>query len=115
MQRGTVSAERDNETTGEPAITEVWSDHGRGPDRLAIAAYLKSAHGFLVDSTSGAEVGVVDDVIVDPFTGGVVELHVRGGWFGRRHHVIGVSNVVDVFPDLRWLVVDAAAVGHGRS
>ena len=105
-----MSAERDSETTGEGAGNGLWSEHGRGPDRLAVAAYLKGAHEFLVDTTGGAEVGVVDDVIVDPVTGGVVELHVRGGWFGRRHYVIGVADVVNVFPDLRWVVVEVSAV-----
>jgi sporulation protein YlmC with PRC-barrel domain len=87
-----------------------WSDRDLGPDRLVVEAYLRSAHGFLVDATDGREIGVVDDVIEDPATGRVVRLDVRGGWFGRRRTVIDVRDVQQVSPASRRIVVATSAV-----
>jgi sporulation protein YlmC with PRC-barrel domain len=87
-----------------------WSDRDLGPDRLVVEAYLRSAHGFLVDTTDGREIGVVDDVIKDPATGRVVRLDVRGGWFGRRRTIIDVRDVQQVSPASRRIVVATSAV-----
>lgn len=113
-ERGTVSAERDISGRAEGGNDAgFWSGRGRGPDRLAVVAYLRGAHAFLVDTTDGREVGVVDDVRVDDTTGAVVGIDVRGGWFGRRHYVVDVTEVVDVFPDDRRLTVVPAVLGSG--
>src|SRR5687767_6850929 len=83
--RGTVSADRDISRRADGGDDAgFWSGRGRGPDRLAVVAYLRGAHAFLVDTTDGREVGVVDDVVIDDTTGAVVAIDVRGGWFGRR-------------------------------
>jgi uncharacterized protein YrrD len=86
-----------------------WSDRDLGPDRLAVEAYLRSAHGFLVDATDGREIGVVDDVIEEPATGRV-RLEVRGGWFGRRRTVIDARDVQQVSPASRRIVVATSVV-----
>jgi sporulation protein YlmC with PRC-barrel domain len=90
-----------------------WSGRGRGRDRLAVVAYLRGAHGFLVDTTEGREVGVVDNVSIDHATGAVVAIEVRGGWFGRRYRVVDVADVVDVFPESRRLIVVPAVAQDG--
>jgi sporulation protein YlmC with PRC-barrel domain len=91
-----------------------WSDRDLGPDRLVVEAYLRSAHGFLVDAADGSEIGVVDEVIEDPATGRVVGLEVRGGWFGRRRTVIDVRDVQQVSPASRRIVVATSAVPEQR-
>ena len=105
MSEDPTAAERDLR-----ADDSGWSDRDLGPDRLVVEAYLRSAHGFLVDTTDGREIGVVDDVIGDPATGRVVKLDVRGGWFGRRRTVIDVRDVQQVSPASRRIVVATNAV-----
>ena len=83
------------------------SSQGLGPDSLVLDTYLRSAHGFLVDTTAGREVGVVDEVVIDASTGVVVALEVCSGWFGRRRTVIPVADVREVSPALRQVVVVA--------
>ncbi len=87
---------------------DSWSDRDVGPDRLLVEAYLRSAHGFLVDTQDGREVGVVDDVITDPATGLVAHLEVCGGWFGRRRTRIDVRDIREVSPASRRIVVAAS-------
>jgi hypothetical protein len=109
-----VGAERDISGRAEGGnAAGFWSGRGRGPDRLAVVAYLRGAHAFLVDTTDGREVGVVDDVRIDETTGAVVAIDVRGGWFGRRHYVVDVDDVVDVFPDSRRLLVVPSVLESG--
>ena len=72
-------------------------------------AYLRSSHGFLVDflvdGADGSEIGVVDEVEVDPTTGRPTRLHVGRGWFRRHRYVFGVEDVIAVDPAARRLVV----------
>jgi hypothetical protein len=95
----------------DPSATEpgrrannVWSDSWSGPDRLAVEAQLRSTYGFLVDTTDGREVGIVDEVVFDE-DDHVVRLEVCGGWFGRRRRVVTVGDVVEMFPAERRLIV----------
>lgn len=74
-------------------------------DRLAAEAYLRSAHGFLVDTVDGREVGVVEEVLFAEETGNVKALRVVGGWFGRRETVVDVNDVEEIFPALRRLTI----------
>ena len=78
--------------------------------------YLRSSHGFLVDflvdGADGSEIGVVDDVEVDPTTGRPTRLHVGGGWFGRRRYVFGVEDVIAVYPAARRLIVSPRTGAH---
>jgi sporulation protein YlmC with PRC-barrel domain len=76
-----------------------------GIDRLAAEAYLRSTHGFLVDTVGGREVGVVEDVLVDGETGIVQGLRVVGGWFGRRETLVDVNEVEEIFPAIRRLTI----------
>lgn len=109
MSEDPTAAERDLR-----ADDSGWSDRDLGPDRLVVEAYLRSAHGFLVDTTDGREIGVVDDVIEDPATGRVVRLDVRGGWFGRRRTVIDAGEVQQISPASRRIVVATSALPEQR-
>lgn len=74
-------------------------------DRLAAEAYLRSTHGFLVDTVEGREVGVVEEILFDEETGTVKALAVFGGWFGRRETLVDVNNVEEIFPAQRRLTI----------
>jgi uncharacterized protein YrrD len=74
-------------------------------DQLAAEAYLRSAHGFLVDTVDGREVGVLEEVLFAEETGNVKALKVVGGWFGRRETVVDVNDVEEIFPALRRLTI----------
>lgn len=87
-----------------------WSDSWVGPDRLAAEAQLRSAHGFLVDTIDGREVGVVDEVTIDPRTDRVLRLEVCGGWFGRRRRTIDVDEISEIFPLERRITVPRTVV-----
>lgn len=87
-----------------------WTDDWVGYDRLAAEAQLRSAHGFLVDTVDGREVGVVEDVTLDPATGRVVRLEVCGGWFGRRRRTIAVDEISQLFPRERRITVARTVV-----
>jgi hypothetical protein len=82
----------------------VWSDRWSGPDRLTLEAQLRSTYGFLVDTTDGREVGIVDEVMLDD-DARLVQLEVCGGWFGRRRRTVRVDDVVEIFPADRRLIV----------
>jgi sporulation protein YlmC with PRC-barrel domain len=74
--------------------------------------WLSNCEGFLVDSELGREVGVVDDVELEPATGRVAALVVVSGWFGRRVRTIPASHVRRIIPSEERLVVsDADANG----
>jgi hypothetical protein len=109
VKRGTMGAPEDSERTGGDR-----TERDRGTDRLSLEAYLRSAHGFLVDTTHGRELGVVDDVVTEQQTGRVVAIQVCGGWFGRRRRTIQVGDVEGVFPSARRLVVAESAVNDER-
>jgi hypothetical protein len=83
----------------EPSSPPTWVD------RLTAEAFLRSTHGFLVDTVGGGEVGVVDDVLIDEETGLVQALAVVGGWFGRRKTLVDVNEVEELFPALRRLTI----------
>lgn len=85
-----------------------WSERELGLDRLSADALLRAAHGFLVDTTRGREVGVVDDIITDHTTGRVNRIEVCGGWFGRRRRTIDVTDIRAIDPGRRRLVVSAS-------
>jgi hypothetical protein len=92
-----------------------WSDSRVGFDRLAAEAQLRSAHGFLVDTIDGREVGVVDDIRIDPRTNRVLQLEVCGGWFGRRRRTIDVDEISEIFPlDRRTTVARTVVEPFGR-
>jgi sporulation protein YlmC with PRC-barrel domain len=67
--------------------------------------WLSNCHGFLVDSELGKEIGVVDDVELEPASGRAVALVVASGWFGRRLRTIPVSDVLRIIPSEERLVV----------
>lgn len=70
--------------------------------------WLRHCHGFLVDSLEGEELGVVEDVRIDPQLGGIVSLEVAGGWFGRRRCLLAVTDVLAVEPGARRLLARAS-------
>lgn len=67
--------------------------------------WLSNCHGFLVDSELGREIGVVDDVEVEPASGRAIALVVASGWFGRRLRTIPVSDVQRIVPSEERLIV----------
>jgi hypothetical protein len=67
--------------------------------------WLSNCHGFLVDSELGRDVGVVDDVELEPASGRAAALVVASGWFGRRLCTIPVSRVLRIVPSEKRLVV----------
>jgi sporulation protein YlmC with PRC-barrel domain len=74
--------------------------------------WLCNCHGFLVDSESGAEIGVVDDVELEPRSGRAVALVLASGWFGRSVRRISVADVQTIVPSQERLVVsDSEAPG----
>jgi sporulation protein YlmC with PRC-barrel domain len=111
FRRGLMGAPDRRQGRGEDRTYRVGD---RGVDRLSLDAYLRSAHGFLVDTTRGRELGVVDDVVIEQQTGRVVTIEVCGGWFGRRRRTIDVRDVEAVFPETRRLVVAESAVNDER-
>lgn len=81
--------------------------------------WLSHCQGFLVDSESGAEVGVVDGVEFAPASDEPVSLIVASGWFGRHIRRIAVADVQAIVTSERRLIVKDASVrpsggGHGR-
>lgn len=78
--------------------------------------WLRHCHDFLVDSESGEQIGVVDDVELASGSGRAVALVVASGWFGRQVHRIDVADVQTIVPSERRLVVkdDAARARAGR-
>jgi sporulation protein YlmC with PRC-barrel domain len=82
--------------------------------------WLRTCHGFLVDSESGEDVGVVDDVQLASGSGHAVGLVVATGWSGRHARSIAAADVQAIVPSERRLVVrDTAtrspAAGPGRT
>ena len=67
--------------------------------------WLSNCHGFLVDSESGEEIGVVDDVELEPGSGRAASLVVASGWFGRHVQTIAVADVQTIVPCEERLVV----------
>jgi sporulation protein YlmC with PRC-barrel domain len=67
--------------------------------------WLSNCHGFLVDSELGREIGVVDDVELEPASGRAIALVVASGWFGRRLRTIPVSDVQRIVPSEERLIV----------
>jgi hypothetical protein len=81
--------------------------------------WLRTCHGFLVDSESGESVGVVDEVQLAPDSDHAVALAVATGWSGRHVRTITTADVQAIVPTERRLVVkDTAArspaAGRGR-
>ena len=108
------AADEDSEVTGRRAGDGGRSDRASGVERLSFDAYLRSSHGFLVDTTRGRELGIVDDVVTDPRTGRVLQIEVCGGWFGRRRTTIDARSVRGVYPEARRLVVASAVVDEAQ-
>jgi sporulation protein YlmC with PRC-barrel domain len=79
------------------------------------AYWLNHCHGFLVNTLSGEEVGVVDEVETDPQTGDATTLIVSSGWFGRRRLAVPVDDVETIYASSRGLIVRGAPqdVGSG--
>jgi sporulation protein YlmC with PRC-barrel domain len=67
--------------------------------------WLSNCHGFLVDSELGRDIGVVNDIHLEPSSGRAVALVVASGWFGRRLRTIPVSDVLRIIPSEERLVV----------
>ncbi|HEX7255044.1 MAG TPA: PRC-barrel domain-containing protein [Gaiellaceae bacterium] len=85
---------------GHPWLLELEFDVAV-PDPEGILA---DSHGFLVDTTDGRELGVVDEVEVGP-DGAVTALVVAGGWFGRRRTRIQVEEIEAILPAERRIIV----------
>jgi sporulation protein YlmC with PRC-barrel domain len=70
---------------------------------------LATCHGFLVDDDRGHEVGVVEDVALDPISKQPTQLLVaqRPG----RHVTLTIDDVIEVAPSERRLVT-ASGAGH---
>ena len=67
--------------------------------------WLRHCHGFLVDSETGENLGVVDDVELAPDSERAIALVVALGWFGRRTKTIAVADVQAIVPSQRRLIV----------
>ena len=104
----------DDETTGRWSAGNSLEGHEPAPDLPPLDESIRNAHGFLVDTTHGREVGVVEDIVVDPATGKVVRIEVCGGWFGRRRRTIAPYQVEAIDPSIRLLVVAESAVQDAR-
>ena len=66
---------------------------------------LRECEGFLVDSTDGRPIGVVDYVETDEGTGDVSGLEVAGGWFGRQRLHVSVDDIDLVVPATERIIV----------
>jgi uncharacterized protein YrrD len=78
--------------------------------------WLANCHGFLVDSELGRDIGVVEDVVLEPSSGRAFTLVVASGWFGRRLRTIPVVDVQRIIPSEERLVVrDPERLGDARS
>lgn len=75
--------------------------------------WLANCHGFLVDSESGRDMGVVEDVELEHSSGRALALVVASGWFGRRRQTVPVEHVQTIFPRERRLVVTDPAGAPG--
>jgi sporulation protein YlmC with PRC-barrel domain len=84
-------------------LTEVKIDLRDGT--LDPEYWLSNCHGFLVDSESGRDMGVVEDVELERSSGRALALVVASGWFGRRVQTVPVAHVQTIFPRERRLVV----------
>lgn len=67
--------------------------------------WLSRCEGFLVDSESGEEIGVVEEVELEHGSGRAIALVVACGWFGRRMETIPVAEVRAIVPGEERLVV----------
>ncbi|HEU0305280.1 MAG TPA: PRC-barrel domain-containing protein [Gaiellaceae bacterium] len=91
--------------TGWPAPTV--NRPGEDPE---LEYWLANCEGFLVDTESNEEVGVVDEVEMDPDSGRAVTLLVSCGWFGHRRLRVPARDVVAISPGARALIVKTAAL-----
>jgi sporulation protein YlmC with PRC-barrel domain len=75
--------------------------------------WIGRCHGFLVDTTAGDPVGVVDDVRVNEETGAVAALDVSSpsGLFRRRRFLLAVESVRAILPLEKRLLVEPAEEG----
>jgi hypothetical protein len=67
--------------------------------------WLRSCHGFLVDSDLGHGVGVVVDVELTPDSNDATALVLTSGWFGREVFKVAVADVQAIVPGERRLLV----------
>ena len=67
--------------------------------------WLSHCEGFIVDSESGEEIGVVEEVELERGSGRAIALVVARGWFGRHRQTIPVAEVRTIFPSEERLVV----------
>ena len=101
--------DRGDENSGRYAAGRL-EGRSAAPSGLPLDVYIRASYGSHVDTTDGREVGIVEDVVVEPRTGRVVQIEVRGGWFGRRRRTVAPYQVEAVDPVARRLVVSAAVV-----
>ena len=81
--------------------------------------WLRHCRGFLVDSESGEDVGVVDDIELAADSDDAAVLVVVSGWFGRHVRRIAVADVQAIVPSERRLIVmdtsRTAGARHGQA
>ena len=109
-----VAGRRSERDRSEPDPMHA-SDFDIGPSGVSHDPeyWLRHSHGFLVDSESGAQVGVVDDIELAPDSGETVALIVASGWLGRSIRRIAAGDVCAIAADERRLIVRDDAVRSG--
>lgn len=75
------------------------------PERL-----LLECEGFLVDTSDGREIGVVDAVETAGEPPVATTLLIAAGWFGRRQLRVSAMAVEALLPDERRVIVDESSV-----
>jgi hypothetical protein len=103
-RRENTDERRNHERLGTRAWTlEVELDF----DPTALAEYwLSHCHAFLVETSAGDDLGVVDDVRLDVTTGQAVAIEVSAGWFGRRRFTLPAARVSVILPHERRLLIE---------
>jgi sporulation protein YlmC with PRC-barrel domain len=77
--------------------------------------WLRTCHGFLVDSESGESVGVVDNVQLAQDSKHAIALAVATGWSGRHMRTIATADVQAIVPSERRLIVKDSAAGRPKA
>ena len=100
-----ASRQSDRKQSEPVSAHPIEVDAGHREGSLDADYWLRHCQGFLVDSESGAEVGVVDDVELASDSDETVSLVVASGWFGRHTRKIAVADVLAILTSERRLIV----------
>lgn len=74
-------------------------------DPTALAEYwLRHCIEFIVYTTAGDDLGLVDAIVIDERSGMPRSLEITSGWFRRRRTTLDVDQIVGILPIHRRLV-----------